>query len=406
MTPERQARADGYLAQKRRDVTAGDLVADFFQWKRVREDLIHFTPIDSLPEIERDAIRRRRFLAFKNSRIPWQATDATALLTAIDDVDDMSKVPGFIRDYAVRPLSALGRRFTGKSTTPRDANLDAWRDACAAPAAPRERKRIVLGNGLLDLLGFLGLGALSALFPAWAFALRALQFLQVTDSLFGVGIQLGPAIGLAAELAARAGEAIGLPFGPEHNKYHQLLAAGITQSANKLAASDQTMHPEDRLTTLLALHRSSESDLLPHIVLGADDYPNLAETITHPWQAGEYAFNFARLAASIPYNLGADLVNATLGGMLGNWSTALDGAGPAAVPTAAPNNQLRAVMKLADQGVCPAGQCDAELYMQTRILTDPHRRIDVPTARSRTLIEKAKDLGMDISQVVQTLLGT
>ncbi len=405
ITPPRRERAQRLLTDRRARVDSGDSFADFFQWKRIKEDVIHFTPFDSLPQDEQDAIRLRRYDAYQNSRVPWIVTDASQLLSAIDDVDDLSKVPGFVNDYVVAPTRGLAKRFTGKGTKRADENLEAWRDSCAAPTSPRERKRFLLSHGLLDVLGFAGLSALTALFPAWAFALRAMQFLQVTDAFFGVGIQLGPALGFAEEKLARGLEAIGLPFGPEHNKYHQLLAAHVTRESNRLPATGGASHPEDTLTSMFAMHRASEGDLLPMIILAEDDYPNLAETITHPWQVGQYAFSFGRLAASIPYNLGAELVNATLGPMLQNWSRALGAIGQPSTPAPIPGNELRALMALADEGICPSPICDAQLYQDAFLLTHGHPRIDVATNRPRSIWERAKDLGLDVSQAVQTLLA-
>ncbi len=405
ITPERETRARRLLSDRRSRVDSGDSFGDFFQWKRITEDVIHFTPFDNLPQDEQDAIRLRRFDAYKNSRVPWIVTDASQLLSAIDDVDDLSKVPGFVNDYAIAPARGLAKRFSGKQTKAADENLEAWRDACAAPSSPRERKRFLLSHGLLDVLAFAGLGALTALFPAWGFVLRAMQFLQVTDAFFGVGLQLGPALGFAEEKIARGLESVGLPFGPDHNKYHQLLAAHVTNASNTLPAAAGESHAEDTLTSMFALHRASQNDLLPMIVLANDDYPNLVDTITHPWQVGEYAFSFARLAASIPYNLGAGLINTTLGDMLANWSHALGVGGNPTVPAPQPGNELRALMGLADQGICPSPICDAQLYQDAFLLTHGHPRVDVATNRQRTLWEKAKDLGLDVSQAIQTLLG-
>lgn len=405
MTPDRERRADLYLADVRHNNETGSLFSDFFQWQTIREDVLHFTPFDSLPREQQDAARRRRYLSFKNSHIPWIASDVTGLLTAIDDLDDLGKSIDFAKAIARNSIAfekATARRLSGE---PRDDAIEAWREACGAPPSPRARKHAFLAHGLGDVLGFLGLSALKALFPEWGLIALALQFAQTTDALFGYGIQLGPVVGLAAELVTRGLEGLGLPFGPETNKYHQINAARVTQKINRTLALAGTIHPDDVMTTVVSGFYASRGDVLPTLVINPTDYPSFTSALTHPWQWPQEGFNAARLAVSIPYNLGAIALNDYIGPMLQNWSGAVGGDPNAIIPPGALSNEQRALVKLTDQGICPGPMCQAELYQDAAVLTNPALRLARETGAPKSILAKAKALGMDIDQVLQTILG-
>lgn len=363
---------------ERADVTARAMLAEkpplrdlnpFNSWQRITEDIIHFTPIDSLPEAQRDAIRRRRQIAYQESDVPWIVTDYTSLMTAYDDVDDLLKTKQLATEYLLPAAAKAARALKSGKLPFKDERLNGWRDACDARVPPRERKLVFRGFGGWNALAALGLGALGLLFPGWRLAALGLQALQTTDSLFGVGLQLGPILGFLAEAAFRGAEAVGGPIFDFTNKYDQLKAARVAAAGNRALAAAPHAHPDDALTSLTGFHHASTADLLPYFVIDQDDYPSVADALTNPWSVGKEAFDAGRLAASLPYNLGAAFTNELLGDALAGWSRALGGPGEAALPKTTPNNQTEWLMQLTEKGICPTGQCEGELAQNALILS-------------------------------------
>jgi len=371
LTPEQKSQADDYLRRIEILRRSQDYYADFFQWRRITEDVLHYTPFDSLPHEQQLAIIRRRQKAFQESYIPWIVTDATSLLTGIDDIDDFLKSAQFLKEYAVTPLArAIGKGFPA---TPYDANpiLRAWRRNCDRRIPKRQRK-LGFVNAIAPNRFPAGLlPALLGLFPGWRFWALAMQFAQTTDGLFGVGLQLGPLIGGALELLFRGAAALGLPFGPEGNKYHQILGARATQHANQLLAAHQAMHPEDTLSVLATLDNIASRQLIPYDIIAPQDYPDAFQMFQHPWQQLE---NFAGLAFSIPYNIQAGLVNNLLGPVLQDWSLKIEGGGVSQIPQPELDNFPRWVLERIAKGICPTAQCDAELLQALAFLAQASRR--------------------------------
>lgn len=403
ITGDRERRAIAYADQVLSQDPGISGYNPFSSWKRVTEDLIHFTPIDNLPQAERDAIRMRRRRAYKNSAVPWIVTDYTTLMTAYDDVDDLLKTKTLITDYALTP-AAKAIRALGKRRRPfLDKNLEAWDSTCGVPAPPRERKLKVPTFGGLNFLAQLGLGALAVLFPSWRLASLLAQALQTTDSLFGVGIQLGPALGYVMEAAFRAAREIGGPIFDFDNKFEQLKAARTIANSNRALAAANHANGDDALTSLTGLYYAHPNDLAPLLVIDDDDYPSVADVFADPWAIGKEAFDAARLAASLPYNLGAALSNSLLGEIMGDWSSALGGPGDLGLGKLSPDNSAAALMKLAEMGICPGALCEGELAMDALLLATNHGRIDPTDGREMTTPEVASNLYLR-NQDPQTLL--
>lgn len=373
-------------------------LSSYFNWQRIREDIIHFTPLDDLPEAQRDAIRKRRRKAFMHSDVPWIITDFTSLMTAFDDVDDLLKTKTLIHDYALTPAARAARRLTKGKNPFRDEKLAGWDESCGVPAAPRERKLTIPGFGGLNLLAFLGLGALGALFPGWRLAALLFQALQTTDSMFGVGVQLGPVIGAAMETFFRIAKEVGGPITEFTNKYEQLKAARVLQNIHKSLAAAPRGHPDDALTTLTGLWYASGDDVAPYFVVASDDYPSLADVYESPWAIGKEGFDAVRLAASLPYNLGAALANRLLADSMGSFSTLLGGPGDLGMPDEVPDNETTALMKLAELGICPAGQCEGELAMDALLLANAGDTKVPGQSIPLTPEEMAKNLGLSVQQ--------
>lgn len=375
LTGDREKRANDYAAQAMEGWPNVTAYNPFSSWKRVTEDIIHFTPFDNLPQEEQDAIRARRRYAYRHSAVPWIITDYTSLMTAYDDVDDLLKTKTLIKDYALTPAATAAKRLVKGKNPFKDEKLAGWKEGCDIDVAPRTKKLAVPGFGGLNFLAALGLGALGVLFPSWRLAALLLQALQTTDSLFGVGLQLGPILGAVMELAFRTATPPGGLISPFENKYEQLKAARVIRDANRQLAASYHAHPDDAFTSLTGFYYATHTDLVPQLVIAPEDYPSLAEVFDNPWSPGavvgnaaKEGFDAARLAFSLPYNLGALAVNNLLGDSLAGMSAYLGGPGDLGLPDYAPDNETRALMALAEQGICPAGQCEGELQMDAYLL--------------------------------------
>jgi hypothetical protein len=373
---------------------------DFFSWEWIRQDVLHYKRFDDLPQDEQDRIRVRRQKDFETSQVPWIITDATGLLTTLDDIDDLGKSGRFLKDYAIDPASRLLDKLADRLPSRDKDALDTFRRQCD-PAVPLRQKKIaVLRSSFNNVLALLGLQALKALFPSWRFLALALQLAQTTDSLFGYGLQLGPIIGKFQEALFRGLHAVGLPFDQSHNKYNQIKAARITAWANKILASSKNIHQEDALTTYVALHTASHPELMKPIIIPPSEYPDFSDMLTGDDTVPEFITDFGTLAASLPWNLAAYAVNELLGPMLANWSAATEAGGD---PTAwqqqgAPTDPLRGYMELAEKGTAPCDLCDAEVYQDVSVLLDPLGRVEPGTTSPTTLLDVARDMRWRIFQ--------
>lgn len=404
ITPARERIALDYLDglnARGRDLS---LYNPLSSWKRITEDVIHFTPFDSLPQKEQDAIRLRRRRNFQKSSIPWIVTDYGSLMNTYDDIDDLLKTKRLIQDYALTPAARLAHRLAKGRKPFRDALLDGWRDSCDPEIKPRQRKLAIPGFGGLNFLASLGLGALSALFPSWRLVALGLQALQTTDAFFGVGIQLGPILGYALELFFRGLEATNGPIFHFENKYEQLKAARVLRGGNKLLAAAPHADPDDAWTALTGFYYASDADIMPILVIDPDDYPSLTDVFTDWGAWAKEGFDAVRLAASLPYNLGALAVNNFLGDALMGMSQMTGGPGyGASDPTFEPDNETRAFMKLAEAGICPGPQCEAEMLAGAYLLANypPSRRRG--TQEPMSLIDAARNLDYHVTDPITAL---
>jgi hypothetical protein len=388
LNPSAPTRSDGSLAdqlsdQARRDAeillgdaaarkAAGDQFADFFQWQRLKEDVLHFQPFDSLPIEQQNAIKIRRRKQLEESYVPWIVSDLTGLLTGLDDIDDMGKTAQFLKRYALDPTAALVAKWRQKAEWNVDPDLRAYRRACQAKVPRREKKRIFIDAAAKTQFPNWGAGLLAALYPAWGFAALLGQALQTSDAVFGVGLQLGPLIGTIEEALFRGAAALGLPFSPAGNKYNQILAQRVTQRSNRMPAAWRALHPEDRLSSLTALLAASDAGLNEKIFIPPSDYPDAINMFSHPAQE---LGNFLGLAASLPYNMASLAFDALELPILGNWSETVQGPGATGFAVPGMNNIQRQIAKLLEKGICPGDHCDAELLQIISILRQAEFRV-------------------------------
>lgn len=368
----------------------------FGSWKRLTEDVIHFTPLDDLPQADQDAIRARRAKNFKGSSVPWIVSDYTGLLTALDDVDDLMKTKKLVSDYALTPAAKAARNLRKGDKPWLDSVMDGWREGCDVPAPPREKKLLVPSFAGLNFLAQLITGAFCAVLPLSRLACLLMQAAQTTDALFGIGLQLGPVLGFLMEAKLRAAEAIGGPIFHFDNKYEQLKAARILQKTPYHLAAAAYGAPDDALSSLTGFYWATEHAAAPIFVVDPEDYPSIADVFEDPSVAGKEALDFARLAASLPYNLGANALNATVGDGLTNMAAALGWPVNPYRGQNKPDNATRALMKIAEDGICPSGQCEGEAAMDALLLTTQSGYRGLGTGAPVTQQDLARDLGLRV----------
>jgi hypothetical protein len=368
----------------------------FGSWKRFTEDIIHFTPMDELPQEDQDAIRLRRRKNFEGSSVPWIVSDYTGLLTAIDDVDDLMKTKKLVSDYALTPAAKAARNLRKGDKPWLDSVLDGWREGCDVPAPPREKKLLIPSFAGLNFLAQLLTGAFCTLLPLPRLACLLMQAAQTTDALFGIGLQLGPVLGFLMEAKLRALEAIGGPIFHFDNKWEQLKAARILQKTPYHLAAAAYADSDDALSSLTGFYWATDHARAPIFVISPEDYPSIAEVFEDPSTFGKEALDFGRLAASLPYNMGAAALNVTVGEGLTNMATALSWEKNPYPGQNKPDNATRALMKIAENGICPGGQCEGETAMDALLLATQTGYRGLGTGAPVTQQDLARNLGLKV----------
>jgi hypothetical protein len=296
------------------------------------------------------AERRRRL--FENSRVPWIVSDVGGLVQAYDDVQDIVSFTRWNKQlFTPKGLSACLRRQSLRGRTGAAALF-----ACFCPAGTpgkrelgqvAERVNSRVGEGFVPLM--------ARLFPGLAGPIWLLMAGQVSLTLFGVGISLGPTIGAGLELFFRGLEAVGLPFGPEHNKYHQLKRARAIKNGPKLCGSLLEVDWQDRLMALTGLKFAlRDSHVVPEIVIHPGDYPDVGQLLSDP--LGVFG-NLAALAGSLLPNAAAYMVNDLVQPMVEDLSRFFGG-NPLDLGTN-PSPSVLAAMKFIEKGRCPVGNACA-----------------------------------------------
>ncbi len=403
LTPEREERALARLDAYERERTGVNDYNPFSSWQRFTEDVLHFTPLDSQPQDVQDAIRARRRKNFKGSSVPWIVTDTTSLLTAFDDVDDLMKTKKLGQDYLLTPAARAARNLRKGDKPWKDSVLDAWREGCDVPAPPREKKLAIPSLAGLNFVAQVLTGAFCASLPLPRLACLLFQAAQTSDALFGIGMQLGPVLGFAMEAAFRGLEAVGGPIFHFDSKFEQLKAARILQKTPHHIAAAQYADPDDALTSLTGFYWATDHSTLPTIVIDQDDYPSVEAIFDDPAVIGKEAFDAARLAASLPYNLGAAAVNQLLGDGLTNIAAILGLPENPYRGQNKPDNATRALMKIAENGICPAGQCEGEAAMDALLLATQNGYRGVGGTELVTQRDLAKNLGLRVDDAFKTI---
>jgi len=216
-------------------------------WNEIKEGT--FVWGERTPEQEAEAAARRKRL-FENSHVPWIVSDLGTLLQAYDDVQD---VFAFARWNKRLLLNSELKKCVGRCVRKGGRSaLDCFM-RCSCPYGPAGKRMLKDGARGWDVASPAMEGWADRVLGLKGPMMWALLAGQVSYSLFGVGIRLGPVMGAAMELFFRGLDAVGLPFGPEHNKYHQLKRARVLQQADRIFGSMGELPPGERMRALVAL---------------------------------------------------------------------------------------------------------------------------------------------------------
>lgn len=289
--------------------------------------------------------RERRETLMRESRIPWIVSDIGSLAQFYDDAQDVVAFTRWNRrlfskreiQACLRSRAAEGRRGAARLF------------GCLCPLPRGTRKRL-FGQHTSKTLpkGWALIPALARMFPGLAPVWWVLLAGQVSYSLFGVGLKLGGIMGSFMELVFRGFEEFGLPFGPEHNKYHQLKHARVLQNAYKGCGAFPAVDWEDRLTAFFGLHFSiRDTPLIPQIVVQPEDYPSWDKFFDDPFNT---TGSLVGLVGSLLPNAASYMVHDFVEPMLGKLGSLITGV-PISPPIDAPD-YVKAGHFLLDRGVC------------------------------------------------------
>jgi hypothetical protein len=246
------------------------LVGDL--WDEVRDGtFVWHAPSPEEKKVQK--ARRQRLL--EGSSVPWILQDLAGILQFYDDAQDIMAFTRWNKQLlSPARLRACVAKQAKQGITGAAAITKCFcalgggghkKDAAAASSPS------ILSAGLPAALAFRFLPKFGPL--TWLMLAG-----QVSLTLFGVGVKLGPLIGASIELTFRGLESLGLPFGPEHNKYNELLSARLLEKAEKGIGASGYMGSGDRLAALYATRFAygTASGIMPHIVL-PQDVPNFGD---------------------------------------------------------------------------------------------------------------------------------
>lgn len=256
------------------------------------EDIIHVYPEGLLPYNQQLALKRERARRIAESPTPEIVRSIGSILTWIDDIQD-----------ALVTLSVAGRIVA--RTAPRLLPYVGW----VATAADALNVLNIWGlTGMLGKSGKRQLRNATAGSP-WSQKARLakavktgkvlpnvaewLQILQTTDTLFGLGISLGPLIGFYEDIyfSLARGEPVKWES-PLPNEYH-MAAFKVFKASGPLSLVYNDLSDRDRETVHVAtrLAWAMIQDFLPKTDWGATLAPHLERYIKPPGPRNELTLN-------------------------------------------------------------------------------------------------------------------
>lgn len=336
-------------------------------WKLIKEDTIVW---GEPTEEEKKALRLQRKKLFQDSAIPWIMNDLGSILGFYDDIQDIVSFAtwnkrlvfpsaakrqwdaekgewDYDRDKRRMPIGECMRGLKAEGRSGAAALA-----LCMCPLGLKRRKRAMARVGAWDLalLGPLATMMLR-MFPGTAPFMWALLAGQVSASLFGYGIKLGPMIGAAMELFFRGAGAVGLPFDRSHNKWYQLKTARAMQWIEKGYGTLDKVSAEDRLTVISGTYlMTRDADHLPEFVVKPKDYPTFDDLWDDPFGAFGNALTVAgSLVPNIAAYMANDFINPIAQSLLGLASGDEEDIGPIRVI----NPHLHSALRVTHQFRCP-----------------------------------------------------
>lgn len=254
------------------EMSPGKLTGELF--KAILEETLVWGDV---PEDLKARRKARREAILRDSAVPWILSDLVAILQFYDDVQDIVAFSMWNKKL----FSPKGLAECMKRQALQGRRGYAALAACMCPLPRRHRKRMAkkLSVGQMALMGPLAY-FLFRMFPGIAPIMYLLLAGQVSATLFGYGIALGPLLGASMELFFRGAAEVGLPFGPEHNKYWQLKRARALREAERGFGAARYLDWEDRLLAMLGIKFVlRDTEKLPEFVIPPGAYPDLGDVI-------------------------------------------------------------------------------------------------------------------------------
>ena len=172
------------------------------------DDIIHLVPESFLPQDEQDRRRRERAIRLQDSPTPESVQAIGTILTFVDDVQDALLTASVIARIAAVPFPQVRPVAIGLGVAAEALNIFQLASLLGIPGLEGKRR-------VATSKEFFNRGLISRARTARTLARalptvgEAVQILQTTDQLFGVGLNLGPIVGLFTDLI------FGLPQGAE-----------------------------------------------------------------------------------------------------------------------------------------------------------------------------------------------
>jgi len=209
--------------------------------------------------------RREKYKRYLGTPQPKWYRSYTSILTALDDAQDALSAATLLGQLAIRAAPRALSRLVGPLAWTMTATelLNLANKTMRAPWTPKRAKRrlhdMVRENPFAKLVDIKDPGALAGQIN-WI--PRLIELGQVVDSLFGVGLCIGPLFGTAADIAfggirALSGEPVSLYLPGQDKPALVLNASKNLKSAHAAAITNPILDDEDRLMITLSVALSA-----------------------------------------------------------------------------------------------------------------------------------------------------
>lgn len=232
------------------------------------DDVLHVVPEYLLPEQEQVRRRRERAIRISESPVPESVQAIGTLMTFVDDVQDSLLTAAILARLAAvfyKPLLPAAAGLGALAEAINVFNLSS--QLAAVPLTGKYRAQSAT-RGILGAQVVRGLRnvRLQRAIPTVG---EALQILQATDQWFGVGISLGPLVGLIVETI------FGLPQGADF-----AFSSGIRyRPADAVWLQPSYQQRAERLELHAPIHQLTRAAGAASWVLGAEHGPTFSDRV-------------------------------------------------------------------------------------------------------------------------------